>query len=60
MDRVCDPQEGEANLGLDGRRSLSFKAHDEEVRAALGRLPRENMYRIEAGLYSPECVEGAF
>jgi hypothetical protein len=38
-----DPQE-DANLGLDARRFLGFKAHDEEVRAALGRLPREFMY----------------
>ncbi len=45
---------------MDGRRFLGFNPHDEEVRAALGRLPREYMYRIEAGLYAPECVEGAF
>ena len=57
---MCDPQEGDANLGLDGGRSLGFNPHDEEVRAALGRLPRGYLYRIEAGLYAPECVEGAF
>jgi hypothetical protein len=45
---------------LDGRRFLGVNPHDGEVRAALGRLPREYMYRIEAGLYAPECVEGAF
>ena len=45
---------------MDGRRSLGFNPHDEEVRAALGRLPRGYLYRIEAGLYEPECVEGVF
>ncbi len=57
---MCDPQEGDAHLVLDARRFLGFSPHDEEVRAALGRLLREYMYRIEAGLYAPECVEGAF
>ncbi len=41
---MCDPQEGDANLGLDGRRFLGFSPHDEEVRVALGRLPREYLY----------------
>ncbi len=41
---MCDPQEGHANLGLDGRRFLDFNPHDEEVRAALGRLPRAYLY----------------
>ena len=53
-----DPQE-DANLGLDARRFLGFKAHDEEVRAALGRLPREYLYPW-AGLNALECVEGLF
>jgi hypothetical protein len=44
LDRMGDPQEGDANLGLDARRFLGFNPHDEEVRAALGRLPREYLY----------------
>ena len=44
LDRLEDPQEGDADLGLDARRFLGFNPHDEEVRAALGRLPREYMY----------------
>ena len=44
LDRMGDPQEGDANLGLDARRFLVFNPHDEEVRAALGRLPREYLY----------------
>src|SRR5918998_977536 len=43
-DRLEDPQEGDANLGLDVRRFLGFNPYDEEVRAALGRLPREYLY----------------
>ncbi len=44
LDRLEDPQEGDANLALDARRFLGFKLHDGEVRAALGRLPREYLY----------------
>jgi len=44
LDRLADPQEGDANLGLDARRFLGFNPHDEEVRAALGRLPRDFLY----------------
>jgi hypothetical protein len=44
LDRLEDPQEGDADLGLDARRFLGFNPHDEEVRAALGRLPREYLY----------------
>src|SRR4028118_850274 len=44
LDRMYDPQEGDADLGLDVRRFLGFNPHDEEVRAALGRLPREYLY----------------
>ena len=44
LDRLEDPREGDANLGLDARRFLGFNPHDEEVRAALGRLPRDFMY----------------
>jgi hypothetical protein len=44
LDRMGDPQEGDANLGLDARRFLGFNPHDGEVRAALGRLPREYLY----------------
>ncbi len=44
LDRMCDPQEGDADLGLDARRFLGFNPHDEEVRAALVRLPREYLY----------------
>jgi hypothetical protein len=44
LDRLTDPQEGDANLGLDARRFLGFNPHDEEVRAALGRLPRDFLY----------------
>jgi hypothetical protein len=44
LDRLADPQEGDANLGLDARRFLSYNPHDEEVRAALGRLPRDFLY----------------
>ncbi len=44
LDRLEDPQEGGANLGLDARRFLGFNPHDGEVRAALGRLPREYLY----------------
>ncbi len=38
LDRLGDPQEG------DARRFLGFNPHDEEVRAALERLPRERLY----------------
>ena len=41
---MCDPQEGDANLGLDARRFLGSNHHHEEVRSALGRLPREYLY----------------
>ena len=34
LDRLEDPQEGDANLGLDARRFLGFNPWDEEVRAA--------------------------
>jgi hypothetical protein len=44
LDRMGNPQEGDANLGLDARRFLRFNPHDDEVRAALGRLPREYLY----------------
>ena len=44
LDRLEAPQEGDANLGLDARKFLGFNPYDEEVRAALGRLPREFMY----------------
>ena len=44
LDRMGDPQEGDANLGLDARRFLGFNPHDEEVRAALGRVPRGYIY----------------
>lgn len=44
LDRLEDPQEGDANLVLDARRFLGFNPYDDEVRAALGRLPREYMY----------------
>jgi hypothetical protein len=44
LDRLGDPQEGDADLGLDARRFLGFNPHDEEVGAALGRLPREYLY----------------
>ena len=44
LDRLEDPQEGDANLALDARRFLGFNPHDGEVRAALGRLPREYLY----------------
>ena len=44
LDRLEDPQEEDANLGLDARRFLGFNPHDEDVRAALGRLPREHLY----------------
>ena len=44
LDRLGDPREGDANLGLDARRFLGFNPLDEEVRAALGRLPREYLY----------------
>ncbi len=44
LNRLGDPQEGDANLGLDARRFLGFNPHDEEVRAALGRLPKEYTY----------------
>ncbi len=44
LDRLEDPQEGDADLGLDARRFLGFNPHDEEVRAALGQLPREYIY----------------
>ncbi len=44
LDRLEDPQEGDANLGLDARRFLGFNPKDEEVRAALGRLPRNFLY----------------
>ena len=44
LDRLEDPQEEDANLGLDARRFLGFNPHDEEVRAALGRLPRDFLY----------------
>jgi hypothetical protein len=39
-----DPQEGDADVGLDARRFLGFNPHDEAVWAALGRLPREYLY----------------
>jgi hypothetical protein len=41
---MCDPQEWDDNLGLDARRFLGFNPHDEEVRVALGRLPRGYIY----------------
>jgi hypothetical protein len=44
LERLEDPQEGDAHLVLDARRFLGFNPHDGEVRAALGRLPREYMY----------------
>ena len=44
LDRLGDPREGDADLGLDARRFLGFNPLDEEVRAALGRLPREYLY----------------
>jgi len=44
LDRLEDPQEGDAELGLEARRFLGFNPHDEEVRAALGRLPRDFLY----------------
>ena len=44
LDRLEDPREGDATLGLDARRFLGFNPYDEEVRAALGRLPREYLY----------------
>jgi hypothetical protein len=44
LDRLEDPQEGDVNLGLDARRFLGLNPHDEEVRAALGRLPGEYLY----------------
>ena len=44
LDRLADPQEADAHLGLDARRFLGFNPHDEEVRAALGRLPRDFLY----------------
>ena len=44
LDRLEDPREGDANLGLDARRFLGLNPHDGEVRVALGRLPREYLY----------------
>jgi hypothetical protein len=44
LDRLEDPREGDADLGLDARRFLGFNPHDGEVRAALGRLPREALH----------------
>lgn len=44
LDRLADPQEEDANLGLDARRFLGFNPRDEEVRAALERLPRERLF----------------
>ena len=44
LDRLADPQGEDANLGLDARRFLGFNPRDEEVRAALERLPRERLY----------------
>ena len=44
LDRLGDPHDGDATLGLDARRFLGFNPHDEEVRAALGRLPRDFLY----------------
>ena len=44
LDRLGDPQDGDATLGLDARRFLGFNPHDEEVREALGRLPRDFHY----------------
>ena len=44
LDRMGDPQEGDAELDLDARRFLGVNPHDEEVRAALGRLPSEYLY----------------
>ena len=44
LDRLGDPQERDASLGLDARRFLTFNPRDEEVRAALERLPRERLY----------------
>jgi hypothetical protein len=44
LDRLDHPQEGDANLGLDALRFLGFNPRDEEVRAALERLPREYLY----------------
>ena len=41
---MCDPQEWDANLGLDAQRFLGFNPHDEEVRAALGRLSRKYLH----------------
>jgi hypothetical protein len=44
LDRLNDPHERDVNLGLNARRFLGFNPYDEEVRAALGRLPRECLY----------------
>ena len=44
LDRLDNPQEGDATLGLDARRFLGFNPGDMEVREALGRLPREHLY----------------
>ena len=44
LDRLNDPQDRDANLGLDAQRFLGFNPRDEEVRAALERLPRNFLY----------------
>ena len=44
LDRLSDPQEEDRNLVLDSRRFLSFNPKDEEVRAALERLPSERRF----------------
>ena len=44
LERLEDPQERDASLGLDARRFLGFNPQDEEIRAALERLPRNFMY----------------
>ena len=44
LERLSDPQVVDRTLDLDARRYLSLNPKDEEVRAALERLPRE--YRL--------------
>ena len=44
LDRLNDPQDRDANLGLDAQRFLGYNPRDEEVRAALERLPRNFLY----------------
>ena len=41
LERLNDPQEGDRTLELEARRYLSLNPKDEEVRAALERLPSE-------------------